>query len=153
MLYWFLDFEGYSCGGHDFIVKEISILSNDGVHCFTYRVSSPNNYTCFPQDRTFRYQFQRHQLAWEEGDYSFSSAIHDILNKVNSGILFVKGLEKQRFLELYFPYVSQLNMIPSFKHLNSCHTEWCEYRHGKYCARRKVHELKYFVDSNKINLN
>src|SRR5271163_4527 len=153
MLFWYCDFEGFSCGGNDFIVKKISILSSDGTQCFTYKVGSPNNYIYSPQDKTFRYQFERHHLAWEDGDYSFSHAMWDITMKVKGCVLYVKGLEKQRFLQNYFPYVSQLDMVPSFKQLNSCTTEWCEYRHGKCCARKKVHELKHFVDTNGIVLN
>ena len=152
MLHWYCDFKGYSCGGNDFIIKEISILSSDGTQCFTYRVASPSNYIYFPQDNTFKYQYDRHHLVWEDGDYSFSHAIGDIASKVKGGIMYVKGLEKQTFLENYFPYVSQLDMVPSLKTLNSCITEWCEYRHGKYCARRKVHELKFYVDNNKVAL-
>jgi len=153
MLYWLIDFEGYGCGGDDFIVKEISILNSDGTQCFTYMVSSPNNYTYFPQDSTFRYQYERHHLAWENGDYSFSHAIGDIMAKVRGYCVFCKGLEKQRFLENYLPYVAQLDMVPSFKQLNSCMTEWCEYRHGKFCARRKVYELKHYIDTNGLVLN
>ena len=153
MLFFYCDFEGFSCGANEFIVKEISILSNDGMQCFTYRVGSPNNCTYFPRDSTFKYQYDRHHLAWEDGDYCFSDAMGDIRQKVLGSVMYVKGEQKQRFLEKYFPYVSQLDMLPSFSKLNSCPTEWCEYRHGKNCARRKVHELKYFVDNNKVLLH
>ena len=152
-MYWFIDFEGYNCGGDDFIIKEISILNNDGTQCFTYRVTSPDNYIYFPDDKTFRYQFQRHNLAWEDGDYKFNHAMNDIVKKIGYSISYTKGNEKQCFLENYLPYVAQLDMVPSLKYLNSCLTEWCEYRHGKYCARRKVYELKHYIDRKKIILN
>ena len=153
MLYWYCDFEGYNCGRDDFVVKEISILSSDGTQCFTYRVTSPINYIYFPDDKTFRYQFQRHNLAWEDGDYSFRHTMNDIMAKVRGYAVFCKGDQKQRFLMNYLPYVAQLDMVPSIKRLNSCLSERCEYQHCKFCARKKVYELKHYIDSNKIILN
>ena len=76
-----------------------------------------------------------------------------IRQKVLGHVVYIKGLKKQTFLQHYLPYVVQLDMVPSFKKLNVCPTEWCEHRHGCHCARRKVHELKRYIDSNNIQLN
>src|SRR5437867_3759034 len=67
-------------------------------------------------------------------------------------ITYVKGGEKTQFLEDEGFEVRNLDFVPSFKTLNECTTDWCEIKHGKSCARRKVHELKRYIDSNGIVL-
>ena len=64
----------------------------------------------------------------------------------------MKGDEKAQFLEDEGFEVRTLDFVPSFKTLNECTTDWCEIKHGRSCARRKVHELKRYIDSNGIVL-
>ena len=151
-MFYFLDFEGYKYGGESFVVKELAILSSDWSQCFTYFIKSPNN--VYPSwDSTLAYQFNRHKLGWNIGDFHFRDAIARVKEMTIGCLIYVKGDEKQRFLEMYFNHVEQLNMLPSIKTLSSCRGEECENQHGKYCARRKVHEFKKFLDDNQIKLS
>ncbi len=98
------------------------------------------------------YQFKRHKIRWEAGDHSFKDAMDDIRKKVEDRSVYVKGFEKVQFLQNELWLVHDLEFIPSFKKLNNCYSDWCEYRHGSYCARRKVHELKNYIDTHKLVL-
>lgn len=151
-MYWFLDFEAYKFE-EDFIIKEICILSSDGLQCFNYHVSSPKTYPCLIKYiKTFDYQLKRHKLSWNSGECKFEDVMKEIVEKISDKNTYVKGLEKQRFLEKYLWYVHDLVMLPSFKDMNKCISTWCDVSHGKNCAKRKVHELKCYVIENNINL-
>ena len=151
-MYWYCDFEGYQFNTGYFIVKEISILSSDGNQCFTYLVRSPSKLLHTSNYATMSYQFNRHHLHLKFGYYSFSEAMDDIYKKIEHQIMFVKGVEKTKFLIDNGFHAKELQSVPAFKRLNNCLSECCVYPHGMYCARRKVHELKHFIDSNKIVL-
>jgi hypothetical protein len=150
-MYWFCDFEGYQFNSN-FIVKEISILSSDGSQCFTYLIRSPSKLIHACDNATLRYQFNRHKLHFKCGDYSFNEAMDDIHKKTAHHTIFTKGLEKTRFLKDNYFDAQELQSLPPFNMLNNCMSECCNYSHGAYCARRKVHELKHFIDSNNIIL-
>ncbi len=153
-IFWYIDFEGYQLAPDDYIVKEISILKSDGSACFTYLVNSPKNYAYRPENnQTMQYQFNRHKLGWNFGDFMFRDVMADIRAKVEDKMVFCKGLEKCKFLFNYMWRVSDLPMIPSFKTLKNCSTDWCNYRHGAQCAQRKVYELRHYVETNNITLN
>jgi len=141
-LYWFIDLEGYKFFNENYIVKEIAILSSDGTQCYSHTIYSPKNYSCPSNDSTFKFQYNRHRLAWDEGEHYFLDVMQDIWKKVYGHCVYVKGLQKKQFLEQYLFNVGELHMVPSFKKLNQCILQWCEHRHGKHCARRKVYELK-----------
>ena len=114
--------------------------------CHVSFVKSPLDCHFDPNNPTMQFQFNRHHLEWNSGEHTFDDVMRFISRKTKTSYIFVKGLAKQRFLERYLPHVVDLEMLPSFKQLNSCMSECCE-RHGKYCARRKVHELKYYIDN------
>src|SRR6266849_8072701 len=151
--FWYCDFEAYRFARFQYIVKEVSILKSDGTECYTYMVKSPKNYMWTPfNNKTMQYQYNRHKLKWEDGYYTFNEAMEDIRVKVEDRLVYAKGLEKVNFLERELWMVRDLDMIPSFKKLNNCSNQWCELRHGSKCARRKVHEMKHYVDTNDIKL-
>jgi hypothetical protein len=151
-MYWFCDFKGYQFNTNNFIVKEISILSSDGLQCFTYLIKSPSQLMHISDNATLRYQFNRHKLHLKCGDYNFNEAMHDIYNKTANHMIFVKGFEKTMFLNDNYFHAKELQSVPAFKRLTNCLSECCNYSHGIYCARRKVHELKHFIDANNIIL-
>jgi hypothetical protein len=148
---WYIDFEGYQCLTNYYVVKEIALLREDGQQCYVSYVKSPLNYCFDVNNPTMQFQYNRHKLKWEEGDHTFDHVMRFISQKVKNEFVFVKGIDKQRFLERYLPHVVDLEMLPSFKYLNSCPAECCDKYHGKYCARRKVHELKYYIDNYKVH--
>jgi len=145
---WYIDFEGYQCLSNYFVVKEICLLREDGQQCYVSFVKPPLNYYYDANNPTIQYQYNRHHLHWEDGEHTFPHVMRFINRKVKFDYCFTKGVEKQRFLERYLHRVIDLEMLPSFKYLNSCMSECCDKGHGKYCARRKVHELKYYIDNS-----
>jgi hypothetical protein len=151
-MYWFCDFEGYQLNASKFIVKEISILSSDGYQCFTYLIKSSSKLLHIGDDATLRYQFNRHKLHLKLGDYNFNEAMDDIYNKTAYCTIYLKGLEKTKFLKDIHFHVKELESVPAFRKLNNCLSQCCNYSHGVFCARRKVHELKHFIDINNIIL-
>jgi len=148
--WWYCDFEGYQLGSEKYVVKEILILFGDGSQCFTYLICLPakhlfktyNNSTCM-------YQFSRHRIPWTAGKHYFSHVMEDIQKKINRKSVYVKDLEKARFLQDNNINAIDLDMLPSIQKLNACHNECCDYGHGSFCARRKVCELKHYIDMNK----
>ena len=153
MMYWFIDFESFKLGTDDFIVKEICILNSEGTECYNYLVKSPK--CCpYPDDnKTINYQYNRHRIPWNCGDFPFRPVINDIWLKVGSANLYVKGLEKQIFLDKWLFRVIDLDFLPSLRHMNIRTDERCEIKHGMHCARRKVWGLKHYIDTNNIHLS
>ena len=147
-MFWYCDFEGFDIGTGEFIVKEIAILSSDGLQCYNYHVKNPCKYPCFPQNATTLFQFYRHRLRWDFGDYNFYEAMNDIWRKVGVNLVLVKGLEKAKFLQEHLLNVEEMEGVPAFKHLSECRNDWCDVKHGIWCARRKVHELKRYANQN-----
>jgi hypothetical protein len=142
---WFLDYEGYHIPqGNLFIIKEIAILHSSGDRCYNYFIKGPKN---FPIDNyaTYNYQFDRHMLRWEFGDYEFVEAMMDIAQKLRRDNVYIKGSEKYKFISSMFPSPNFIELvhIPAFKYLNNCMSDRCEVKHGNNCARRKVHELRH----------
>jgi hypothetical protein len=141
---WFLDFEGYHFPNVGFIIKEIAILSGDGDRCYNYFITGPKFYHN-DKYKTYNFQFDRHRLKWEFGDYEFYEAMMDIAQKLRCDNVFIKGNEKYKFISSMFPSPTfiELAHIPAFKYLNNCMSERCNVRHGNNCARRKVYELRH----------
>ena len=114
--FWLCDFEGYKCEGGQFIVKEISILKSDATECYSYMVKSPKNYHYTPyNNQTMQYQYQRHKIKWEAGDFSFKDAMDNIRKKVEDRSVYAKGLEKVIFLQNQLWLVHDLDFIPLLK--------------------------------------
>jgi hypothetical protein len=143
MTTWYIDFEGYHFD-NNYIVKEIAIVSKDRTRCYNYFVKSPTKMPHRPNTMTSDFQFNRHKLRWNCGDYDFMDAIRDIQLKVKNDddLVLCKGAEKTKFLQSWLPEVEDMVWITTpFKQLYYCKSEVCEIKHGLNCARRKVHEL------------
>jgi hypothetical protein len=145
---WFLDFIGYQCP--IFIVKEIAILSSDGDKCYNYFITGPKQYPDKIHSQTIQYQYSKHKLSWDLGDYEFTEAMEDIRRKIKHALVYIKGQEKRDFISHYLPdcRIIDLKNIPSFKIMASCNNERCEVKHGNTCARRKVYELRHYLQNN-----
>src|SRR5438552_1742482 len=148
--FWLIDFESNASDTEEYVVKEIYILNSQGTECYNYLVKSPK-WRILLDNSTINYQYNGHRIPWNYGEFSFREVIDDIWLKVGTDTLYVKGLEKQRFLDKYFFKVLDLNFLPSLRHMNSCTSDRCELKHGTHCARRKVCELKHYIDSNNIH--
>jgi len=142
--FWYIDFEGYCFEHYNVYIKEIAILASDTRTCYNYHVY---HHTPTGLNRKFsnvaRYQYHRHLLSWEFGDYDLLEALTDIKNKISTDEVFVKGEGKFEYLKQFFPNIKCLPEEPSFYSLNNYLHETCNVNHGKYCARRKVFELYY----------
>ena len=141
---WFIDFEDFHFPNIGFIIKEIAILSGDGDRCYNYFIKGPTSVS-IDHCKTYNYQFDRHMLRWEFGDYEFEEAMMDIASKLKYDIVYIKGNEKFKFISSMFPCPNfiELEHISAFKYLNNCMSERCEVKHGNNCARRKVYELRH----------
>ena len=141
---WFCDFEAFKSNQSQYYTKEIAILNNDGKQCYNYHIAYPCCMVFTPADlRTAYFQYRRHGLAWEFGDFNFLDAIAEIKSKVGFDTIYVKGLEKATFLKQFLRNVKCMAEQPSLNSLNNCLNEVCELNHGKWCARRKAYELYY----------
>lgn len=151
-MFWYCDFEAYQIGNADFIIKEICILSNDGCECYNYFITNPKKFPFFPDNNTsLSHQYRRHKLRWTFGDYSFQEAMDDIRRKVRDWPVLVKGNQKVQFLQQHLYHVKEIEGLPALKYLNNCPQDWCDYKHGVNCARRKVHEIR--IHNDMINRN
>jgi len=141
---WYIDFEGYHFD-NKFIVKEIAIVKKDSLQCYNYFVMNPCNIPHAPNTQTIHFQYKRHNLRWEFGDFKFCDVIEDIISKVKSSdAVYGKGAAKVAFLKKWLPQIQEMTWINTpFKKLYNCISEVCEIRHGFNCARRKAHELQY----------
>src|SRR5271154_2840065 len=145
---WFLDFEGFHLPEHGFIIKEIAILNKDNKDlCYNYFIKGPKSLNFSDLDRTIQFQYQRHQLRYDFGDYEFNEAMMDIARKLKCDTVYIKGNEKYKFISNMFlsPKFVDLENVPAFKYLNNCDHERCSVKHGNCCARRKVYELHHFI--------
>jgi hypothetical protein len=94
------------------------------------------------EQRTANVQYSRHRLPWTFGTYTFEQAINGIQEHVfPHQLVFVKGLEKAKFLNRYIRNITVLPEKPAMKELNNCLDKICWIPHGKCCACRKVFEL------------
>lgn len=144
---WYIDFEGYHFDD-TFHVKEIAILNKDTHQCYNYFIQNPFNIPDLPHTSATHFQYRRHNLKWKCGDYQFWEAIFDIMCKIRDDTVYGKGAEKVKFLQTWLPQIEDMVWIRTpFKNLNNCVGELCEFKHGRNCARRKVHELRY-IDCN-----
>jgi hypothetical protein len=142
--YWYLDFEAYQVKGK-YYLKEVALLSADGEYCYNYFIRNPSSMPYRPPGATTHYQYLKHQLRWNFGDYHFNEAMDDIFKKVADDTILVKGREKVEYLKTELNNVKEIDWLPSFKYLNNCLHERCTVRHGNCCARRKVHELQFAI--------
>lgn len=152
-MYWFLDFESYKIGGEEYVVKEMSILASDGTQCYSYMVKPPKHFYAPENYMTFIYQYTRHRLPWNFGDYTFKEVIEDIGKKVGIQNVYVKGAEKSRFLKKHLFNLHELELLSSLNTMNKCIGDCCEVKHGRHCARRKVCELRAYVNNNNVLLS
>jgi len=143
MMVWYIDMEAYHYNGN-FIAKEIAIVNSDDSQCFHYFIKNPQDLPRRPATPSCYFQFKRHNLDWNFGKWNFTDAISDIQQHIKDDIVFAKGVEKTKFLQRWFPQLQDTVWISTpFKNLNKCFSALCNVKHGRNCARRKVHELMY----------
>jgi hypothetical protein len=91
-----------------------------------------------------------HGLYWDQGEYSLEKAEQIIVGKVKTDEVYVKGDQKVKFFETWFPQVFQITNAPAIKNLKLCKHEVCGKNHQGNCdrckcARRKCFELLPYV--------
>ena len=147
---WFLAFEGSMRQSQQtvffptYIVKEMALLHEDGERCYNYFITGPKP---TPPDFILDSLPQRHRLRWEFGDYEFYEALEDIESKVGTEMVFVKEGKKCKFVKSILPSIQvvPLGYVPPFTQLNDCLHKRCKVKHGNFCARRKVHEIRHYA--------
>ena len=75
---WLIDFESFKADRDDFVIKELSILGSEARQCYTYLIKPPTYQPVSSDNTTINYQYQRHRLAWDCGDFTLKEAMSDI---------------------------------------------------------------------------
>jgi len=113
-----------------------------------YYIKNPKDIYNLPISNAIQHQLQGHRLSWKFGDIIFEEAMQQIQENVATCEVYIKGREKCCFLKEYIPNLIEMPTSPSIETMNSCLSDVCDTLHGKYCAKRKVHELRY-IDYNR----
>ena len=143
---WVVDMEAYQLGG-SWYPKEIALLNADTGECTCltiyvdvhYNIINPIYYP------TIGYQFRRHRLRWNEGEYHIATVKAKFQSMVNlEDEVYCKGEEKVQYFKSWFKNVFEVH-APSFKVLKKYPDKYCERQHGFICAKRKCFELLEYI--------
>jgi len=140
LTYWYLEIEAYSLDDN-YYPKEIAILKGDRTQCYTYHI----NQHALPLPTSPEYQSQKTALGlvWSYGQYTFEEALALIKEKVkNEDLIFVSDPDASCFIKEYLPKITYQPCEIGFE-MKHCPSDHCDVRHGRQCARRKVHEIRY----------
>jgi hypothetical protein len=144
---WIVDMEAFQINGK-WYPKEIAILNTITLNCTCLTIKCDVSYRSLEPFAMpmVRYQFSRHGIFWDDGEYSLSEAKQNITNLVNMDVdkVFVKGYQKETFFASWFPRVYGID-APALKDLNKCPNQVCDKNHHFNCARRKCFELLPYV--------
>lgn|ERR1700721_15037 len=141
LTYWYLEAQAYKLDGN-FFVKEIAILKGDRTQCFTYYI----HHHSLPLPTSQEYQDQKSKLglAWTYGEHTFEEAIALIKEKVaEEDLVFISDITASYYLKQFLPKLTYQPCELGFDMIY-CPSENCDVKHGDRCARRKVHELRYW---------
>ena len=136
---WFLDMEAYQLNGK-YWPKEIAIVNRDSSICHNFHIWAPRRLKNLAKGLTAQYQYKRHNLRWEFGEWKLSDVKTLIRLTIARQPVGIKGEEKCRYFEQWGLNVHSLDELPSLKTLNIYPNEHCEIRHGT-CARQKCYEI------------
>jgi hypothetical protein len=142
---WICDFEYYQDDDNQIWVKELTIVplkpKNDPDESYTYLIKSNGlgNKSC----KNWWYQFRRHGIRVQHGDYLFDEAIRSIQMIVADDQVFIKGKQKTDVLREYLNVVELPETLCNMKNLTGFTAECCKFKHSRtYCARRKAFYLR-----------
>ena len=123
-------------------MKELCILpcdTADDDECYNYFIKSDD----MTKTGCYFWQFRRHGLYKDFGDYYFGEAIRDVQLKIGDGKVLVKGREKANFLKEWFNVEELSEQLCSFKKSGGMVDKCCLVQHSKInCARRKCFLLR-----------
>lgn len=156
-----LDIQGFKNNLNKFIVKEIAIYSVDGnlvKHCFLKSPISFNELSTFYKKQAIFNQSFYHGIPWNMGENHFHT-LHTQLQEIfgNGCKIFVKGLEKAKFIQEVFPDVDAIDLgdkgFPSLKKMTQNYK--CSFhKYTKYmCAHDNVKKILCYIQQNKIMLD
>ena len=143
---WIIDLEGYQLDGIWF-PKEIALLNVETQECTCLIIKLEVAYRFVSRDyyRTIGFQFKRHRLRWDEGDYNLATAMEKFRDMVHAqDIVYCKGDQKVKYFKSWFDQVEEVN-APAFKTLDKFPSKYCDRKHGLICAKRKCFELIEYV--------
>lgn len=143
---WIVDMEAYQLDGC-WYPKEIALLNVATAECTCLLINTDVDYKFINPKyyRTIGYQFRRHRLLWNEGDYHIDGVKKKLQCMVNSDDeVYCKGDQKVKYFKNWFTNVIELD-APSFKDLNKYPLRYCARKHGIICAKRKCFELLEYV--------
>jgi hypothetical protein len=145
-----LDFQGFKDNDNGFVIKELAVASFDGSLLQHWFVQSPFPYKWLNEVKrkecdwiTDRY----HGISWKDGDVTLRQLCHRLAPILKGANVFVKGVEKKRFVEERFSAksVTDLDYYPSLKSMQS--TTRCAFHAktwGTMCALDNVFKVVYY---------
>lgn len=146
-----VDFQGFKDPANNFIVKEFAVTSSDGQLLQHWFVRSPYSFSNLDLKTTRQCNWltrNYHGIKWQDGDITIQSLHRQLLPILKDSIVYVKGLEKAKYLEEFFQ-VSQVYDVenyPSLKNLHSPKVRCFFHRHTEdmTCALNNVLKLLHF---------
>lgn len=154
-----IDFQGFKRVYNEFVFKEVAIIPlGENVQPIVYLFAPPHDWNLLPP----RYKCENswltknfHGLHWQEGEIPYEE-LEEILKAStrSASQIYVKGLEKQRWLKNFLPNVKNIESLdcPSLSKLNRYINHPCTNHNLKICensncaARNAVVLKKWLVD-------
>lgn len=152
-----IDVQGFKRVYNDFVFKELAIVPlGDDVQPMVYLFAPPHDWNFLPP----RYKFENtwltknfHGLHWQEGEIPYEE-LEEILKACTRGAgqVWVKGLEKQRWLKNIIPNVKNIENLncPALSKLyhytdNPCSNHNLQVCKNSHCAVRNAIVLKKWL--------
>lgn len=147
-----IDLQGFSRpkgSNPPFVLKELAVASPEPLgHIDHWVFTTPLELR--DGDLSYRYvRNSHHMLDYEDGDVPYDK-IPDIFRRIFSGytkVVYVKGLEKKRWIQHYFKgpaHIVDLDDYPSLNGAEYAHQPGCTFNHPK-CAMSNVLKLMGYM--------
>lgn len=149
------DFQGYGGFNSGFIVKEVAVYHAGHHHHFI--VSPPFDLSLLSKSlrKQTRWLFKNHHgLTWKDGFTSFPQIKKFLRNKIQNGVVYVKGTGKAQWLRelLLNENIEVINLedifnCPNLRELRNTYPyEMKCQNHEKFCALQNVYLLHKFIN-------
>lgn len=141
-----------------YIVKEFATLRDD-CRLSHYIFESPKDYTLLPRSQQLQVEWiqnNHHSIPWTAGNIPYERASRVIIEDLqDSRIIFVKGIDKVRFLKsLNITAVNIENLGIRFKIRNIARGISClnhKNNNNNLCALNIIFTIKTYVEYKKLN--
>lgn len=144
-----VDTQGFQRDNNEFVVKELATVPlNSGEQPLIFLFKPPIPWNELPaRYKSVNLWLERnyHRLSWSAGDVPYDE-VEDVLREVlhDASTIYVKGQQKQQWLEQFGFVVQDVVTCPSLKTPNKL-TSPCPHHDSSNCALRNVLLLQNFL--------